>query len=244
MDDRNPIPMPTQEERAQSIRQAVEAGLPPARPRWRELPWSALVFGVEDCLFLAAILGGLCFFSAVPLAREQHYALSALLFTVSPALYAALQVLTAWKDSQSGTLEWKRTCRVSPRTVAALRMLAFGGAASAACLPLDVLVWALSGGRLSLPRLLGLSFAGLFVYAALTLLCQKALRRGGILLPPLLWAALGAGLLRWRQGLAVLDSIPTLVFALTAAAALACCLGEVRQAVRYPNRGGFSYALR
>ena len=150
MDDRNPIPMPTQEERAQSIRQAVEAGLPPARPRWRELPWSALVFGVEDCLFLAAILGGLCFFSAVPLAQEQHYALSALLFTVSPALYAALQVLTAWKDSQSGTLEWKRTCRVSPRTVAALRMLAFGGAASAAvglasenhsgrdCVPLEV----------------------------------------------------------------------------------------------------------
>lgn len=244
MADQDHIPMPSKAERDASIQAVLDQGLSPTRPSWRNIPLSVLVFGVEDCLFLAAILGGLCFFSAMPLAQEQHYALSALLFVVSPALYAALQVLTAWKDSQSGTLEWKRTCRVSPRTVAALRMLAFGGAASAACLPLDVLVWALSGGRLSLPRLLGLSFAGLFVYAALTLLCQKALRRGGILLPPLLWAALGAGLLRWRQGLAVLDGIPTLVFALAAAAALACCLGEVRQAVRYPNRGGFSYALR
>lgn len=244
MDERNTIPMPTGEERTRSIRRAVDAGLPP-RPGWRELPWSALVFGVEDCLFLAAILGGLCFFPAASLAQEpDQRLLPALLFLIAPALYAALQVLTSWKEAQSGALEWKRTCRVSPRTVAALRMLAFGGASSAAWVPLDLLLWDLSGGRLSLPWLLGLSFAGLFLYAVLTLLCQRCLRRGRVLLPPVVWSALSLVLLRWELAAPVLSRIPALVFFLTASAALACCLGEVRRAVRYPERGGFSYALR
>ena len=57
MDDRNQIPMPTEAERSVSIQTILDKSLTDPRPAWRKLPLSALVFGVEDCLFLAALLG-------------------------------------------------------------------------------------------------------------------------------------------------------------------------------------------
>ena len=57
MDKKDHIPMPTPMERRAAIRRIAEEGLADTAPAWRSLPLSALVFGVEDCLFMAALLG-------------------------------------------------------------------------------------------------------------------------------------------------------------------------------------------
>lgn len=218
MDER--IPRPTPEERTRSIRRVLDEGLP--RPARRTLPLSALFFGVEDCLFLSALLAGLGLIPAVASAGKIPAAvLPALLFLTSPALYALPHMLTWWKDRMSGTLEWKRACRILPGQILALRMLVFGAAAVAVSVPSAVLYWAVSGCRLSLPWLLGLSFSSLFLYASLSL---SLLRRNRLLLPPALWLLLGLVLLRWERGGELLLRVPALVFFLLAGIGLAWCL--------------------
>ena len=144
--------LPTDAERERSIAAVLDAALPQrARRGWlgwplREFPPSLLFFGVEDCLFLAMLFAGLCLAPAA-LAAVQNTLLPALLFLVSPALYLALHLLTTWKESMSGMLEWKRTCRVPLQKVTALRMFVFGGASVVACVAMSAVLWQLSIGR-------------------------------------------------------------------------------------------------
>ena len=227
MDENRFIPMPALEERNISIRHILDAGLPDARPAWRQLPLSALFFGVEDCLFLSALLAGLLL---VPTVASVRYAptgsLLAPLFLTSPALYALPHLLTLWKDTMGNTLEWKRTCRIPPGTLLALRMLVFGGTAVVMSVPAAVLYWAVSGRQISLLWLLGLSFSSLFLYAALSL-SLPLLRRRAALFPPILWLLLGFILLRF----------------LLAGAGLAWCLRTL-QGMLNESKGVTRYAVR
>lgn len=244
MIDWEPIPMPTEEERRRAVRTVVDAGLPPPAGRLLgDIPLSVLFFGVGDCLFLAVLITGLCF---VPLAVAvfQKSPLAPLLFLLSPLLYASLQFLTMWKEFSTGTLEWKQTCRISFRALTALRMLVFGGASVAVCVPADVLLWELSLHRVALPWMLGVSFSSLFLYAAWSLFCQRLRRREGMLAAPALWLALGAVLLCWEEGAALLLRIPALVFFLLALAGLALFLTELRRHLTRPIEGGLRYAVR
>lgn len=220
MDEKRSIPMPTPAERAASIQSILDEGLPEARRP--ALPLSALFFGVEDCLFLSALLALLGWVPALASARQAPTgSLPALLFLASPALYALPHLLTLWKDAMSGTLEWKRSCRLSLGRLLALRMLAFGGTAAVVSVPAAAVYWAASGRRLSLVWLLGLSFSSLFLYAALSL---PLLRRRAALVPPALWLGIGLVLLRWEAGGALLLRVPALVFFLAAGLGLGYCL--------------------
>ena len=117
MDKKEHIPMPTAMERRAAIRRIAEEGLADTAPSWRSLPLSALVFGVEDCLFMAVLLG-LLPLALLPLpAGLLAEKLSLTLFLSAPLLYAAAHLLTMWKESQCGTLDWKRTCRLSLQTL-------------------------------------------------------------------------------------------------------------------------------
>lgn len=239
MDDR--IPMPTNEERRGSIRLVLGRWLAPARPAWRTLPLSALVFGVEDCLFLSAVLAltpaALAFVPTESFAEH----LAALLFFTSPILYAAAYALTMWKESLCGTLEWKRTCRLPLQTLMALRMLLFGGAAVLVCVPVNLLLWWRSGGTLPLLRVLGVSFSSLFLYAAMSLACRDL--RWGPVVPMALWALLSA-LFSWPKAALPLDEVPTAVFFALAGGGLLLCAGQLRAMLRSPNKGGCIYAFR
>lgn len=244
MIDWEPIPMPTEEERRRAIRAVAEAGLPPPAGRLlREIPLAALFFGVGECLFLAVLITGVCF---VPLAVAvfQKAPLAPLLFLLSPLLYAALQFLTMWKEFMTGTLEWKQTCRVPFRVLTALRMLVFGGASVAVCVPANVLLWRLSLRSAALPWMLGLSFSSLFLYAALSLSCQRFRRREAMLAVPALWLILGTVLLCWEDGTALLLRVPAFVFFLLALAGLALFLMEMKQYLTRSIEGGLRYAVR
>lgn len=244
MIDWEPIPMPTEEERRRAICAVVDAGLPPPPRRLlREIPLSVLFFGVGDCLFLASLITALCF---VPLAVAAFHKspLAPLLFLLSPMLYASLQFLTMWKEFSTGTLEWKQTCRLPFRVLTALRMLVFGGVSVLVCVPADVLLWELSRHRAALPWMLGVSFSSLFLYAALSLFCQRFRRRGAVLAAPALWLGLGLTLLGWEKGTVLLLRVPPLVFFLLALAGLILFFRELKHNLTRPIEGGLRYAVR
>ena len=241
MNDRTRVPMPTPVERGAAIRRIVDRGLAPARPVWRTLPLSTLVFGVEDCLFLAVVLG----LSPAVLVRApaeifaEH--LAAVIFLTSPLLYATAYALTMWKEALSGTMDWKRTCRLPLQTLMALRMLLFGGAAVLVCVPVNLLLWWASGGALPLVRVLGVSFSSLFLYAALSLACRRL--RWGPAVPMALWSLLGLYFMQTRAALP-LDRIPTAIFFLLAGGGLLLCTGQLHAMLHSTNKGGFTYAFR
>ncbi len=245
MDDRR-IPMPTPEEKECAVSAILDAGLPEAeqaRPfvQWRKIPLCALFFGIGDCLFLACLLAALGF---VPMmtAAAQKLPLAPLLFLLSPCLYALLQGLTVWKEWMSGTLEWKSTCRISLRALTALRMLAFGGISTMVCVPVNVVLWQLSGCRLGLGWMLGLSFSSLFLYAALSLACQRP--GWALLAAPAVWSVIGSVPLWSGRAAALLEGVPALVFLFIALGGLTVYLLELRSYLSKPLEGGVLYAVR
>ncbi len=230
------IPMPTPEEKAQSVRAVLDAALP-ERPRrtWTAVPLPVLFFGVGDCLFLSCLLAGV---ALVPMtvAAARAVPLASILFLTSPGLYALLYGLTGWKEWQSGTLEWKLACRTSFHVLTALRMLCFGGLSTAVCVPVNLLLWYADGCQLGLGWMLGVSFSSLFLYAALSLLCRRLRPRLAIGLPPALWALLGIFFLCCHPAAVWLERVPALVFLLIAAAALALCLLALRRYLIFGRR--------
>ena len=164
------------------------------------------------------------------------------LFLSSPLLYALLLGLTAWKEAQSGLLDWKRSCRLSLQAVAALRMVVFGGGSVLVCVPVNLWLWRARGGELPLSWMLGVSLSSLFLYGLLSLVCLERRGRGRLAAPPVIWAALGGGLLVWDGASAWLTALPGAVFLALAGAALALYLLELRRFCLGQRRGE-SYAV-
>lgn len=242
MTDHDHIPMPSKAERDASIQTILDRGLPRRRTSWWDLPLSALVFGVEDCLFLAVLLGLLPAGFAFMPAENLADLLAAVLFLSSPLLYIAACGLTMWKESLSGTLDWKRTCRLPLQTLMALRMLLFGGAALLVCVPVNLLLWQVSGHAMPLSRALAISFSSLFLHAALSLTCRRL--RWGAAIPVAAWVLLGIAPLAYEPWGGLLLEVPTAIFFLLAGAGLAYCLTQFRTMLRVPNKGGSIYAFR
>ena len=245
----NEIPMPTEAEKDVAVARILAAGLP-ARPRfWRILGetlqavgFRTLFFGEADCLFLSALLLILCLLPAAAAAARQG-PVGPALFLLSPALYAALHLLTAWKEAQSGTLEWRQTCRISLRTMTALRMLVFGSVSVLVCVPANLLLWYLAGGEISLSWMMALSVSSLCLYGALALYCLRLRGAAGLLTAPAVWAALGIVPLLWERAALWLNSVPAVLFCLLTAAALALYFTELRRFCRRRTEGGIVYAL-
>ena len=249
MDDLK-IPMPAEAEKQQAIAHILDMGLPHRLSLGRELLETlrtvgapALFFGIGDCLALSLLIWTLCLLPALFVASSTG-SLAPALFLFSPLLYAALSLLTAWKDLQTGRWEWAWAFRVSARMVAALRMLCFGGGSVLVCVPANLLLWMLTGREMPLGWMLALSLASLFLYGALSLLCQRLRGPAGWLAAPAGWGLLGLVPLIWSRAAEWLTAIPAVVFCLLAAAGIAMYLVELRRFCRRPMEGGVSYALR
>ena len=248
--DHEKIPMPTEAEKRRAIARILDAGLPPRPSLGRELLETlravgapVLFFGTWDCLALSLLIWTLCLLPALVVAGSTG-SLAPALFLFSPLLYAALSLLTAWKDLQTGLWEWTWTFRVSARMVAALRMLGFGGVAVLLCVPANGALWLLTGQERSFGWMLALSLASLFLYGALSLLCQRLRGLGGWLAAPVGWVLLGLVPLIWPRAAEWLTAIPTAVFCLLTAAGITLYLLELRRFCRRPMEGGVSYAFR
>lgn len=158
----------------------------------------ALLFGVGDCLALSLLIWALCLLSALFVAGSTG-SLAPALFLFSPLLYAALSLLTAWKNLQTGIWEWTWTFQVSARMVAALQMLCFGGVSVLVCVPANMLLWTFTGQEMPLGWMLALSLASLFLYGALSLLCQRLRGPAGWLAAPTGWVLMGLIPLIWPR---------------------------------------------
>lgn len=244
------IPMPAEADKQRAIAHILDTGLPRRLSLRRELlellrtvGAPALFFGTWDCLALSLLIWALCLLPALLVASSIGMLASAL-FLFSPLLYAALFLLTGWKNLQTGIGEWIWTFRVSARMMAALRMLCFGGASVVICVPANILLWVLTGKEAPLGWMLSLSLASLFLYGALSLLCQRMRGIAGLLGAPVCWVLLGLVPLIWPRAAEWLAAIPTVVFCLLAAAGITLYLLELRRFCRRPMEGGFSYALR
>lgn len=236
--------MPARWEREAAISAILDRGLIP-RPGLAEILRSALdarvlFFEVVDCIFLSILAAALL----IPLlaAALQLLSPAPALFLASPALYALLLGLTAWKEAQSGLLDWKRSCRLSLQAVAALRMVVFGGGSVLVCVPVNLWLWRARGGELPLSWMLGVSLSSLFLYGLLSLLCLERRGRGRLIAPPAIWAALGGLLLIWDGASDWLAALPGAVFLALAGAALALYLLELRRFCLGQRRGA-SYAF-
>ena len=228
--DNQKISMPTEAEKQRAIARILDAGLPRRVAFGRELREVLQRIGPRllSALFVAGSTGSL----------------APALFLFSPLLYAALSLLTAWKNLQTGIWEWTWTFQVSARMVAALQMLCFGGVSVLVCVPANMLLWTFTGQEMPLGWMLALSLASLFLYGALSLLCQRLRGPAGWLAAPTGWVLMGLIPLIWPRTAEWLTAIPTVVFCLLAAAGITLYLLELRCFCRRPMEGGVSYALR
>lgn len=249
MDERwNEIPMPTTAEKDAAVARILDEGLSARPGLWHMLTETlqavglrTLFFGEADCLFLSVLFLVLCLLPAAAAAARQG-PLGPALFLLSPALYAALHLLTAWKEVQSGTLEWRQSCRISLRTMTALRMLVFGSVSVLVCVPANLLLWCLAEGEISLSWMVALSVSSLCLYGALSLYCLRLRGMAGLLAAPVAWMALGGVLLLWERAARWLNGVPAALFCLLTAAALALYFAELRRFCRR-TEGGCIYAL-
>lgn len=212
--DNQKISMPTEAEKQRAIARILDAGLPRRVAFGRELREvlqrigpRALLFGVGDCLALSLLIWALCLLSALFVAGSTG-SLAPALFLFSPLLYAALSLLTAWKNLQTGIWEWTWTFQVSARMVAALQMLCFGGVSVLVCVPANMLLWTFTGQEMPLGWMLALSLASLFLYGALSLLCQRLRGPAGWLAAPTGWVLMGLIPLIWPRDGGVADGHP------------------------------------
>ena len=241
------IPYPDKAEKAASISYIVRTGVRPSggpARLWetaRSIGLRGLFFGVEDCLFISFLLCLLLMgFSAM--AAMDQAPIAPLLFLFSPALYASLSLLTAWKDTMSGTLEWKQTCRISAHTLTALRMLCFGAAAVIICVPHCLILWQVTGRLYSPLWMMSLSFSSLCLYATLAL--TLAVMRCHVIVSPLLWLSGGIALLCLEPVQNFLLQIPAVVFCLVTIAAVALLLAEMETRLARTVKGGLAHAVR
>lgn len=242
------IPLPTEEEKAEAILHILDEGLPRRQGVFRELRQllahiglPTLFFGAGDCIALSLLIWALSLIPTIALTTSAE-SLAPALFLFSPLLYAALSLLTFWKELQSGIWEWCCTFRVSVRMMNALRMLCFGGGAVLVCVPVTVLLWQLGGGVYSLGWMLSLSLASLFLYGMLSLFCRRLRGVPGLVTAPVLWLMLGLVPFIWSRAAQWLLTVPAAVFCLLAAGALPVYLVELRRFCRRTTEGGACYA--
>ena len=228
----NQIPMPSQKEKDQQITRILDQGMLANHGLWetmREtlctLGWRGLFFGGADCISLSVLVSLLC---TIPVwGASQQSGIGPAVFSFSPVLYGTLSFFTRWKELQSGTLEWLRTCRVSYSAVTALRMLVFGGAAVLVSVPGSAALWELTGREQSLLWTIAISVSGICLYGLLSLYCMRLQGITGLAAAPVVWAVTAGLPVTWDKAAQLVYNIPAVVFCLIAAAAAALYLMEL-----------------
>ncbi|KAB8295601.1 hypothetical protein [Bifidobacterium avesanii] len=244
------IPYPDKAERDASVAMIVTRGMP-ARMRLvdsvAELVRSAglrsLFFGVWDCVFLgclaAACVWGLLAAGADGFMQRDSAAqgrLMILMFLASPFLYEFVHLLIMLRERERRTLDLWRVCRWSFHRLAAVRMLAFGAASVTADTMGCVVVSALSGRRLPVLTMLGVSFASLFLFALGQLAVDaRCAWPASAAVMPVAWLAAGGAAWAFSDRVAgMMERLPAAVSLGIAAALAVAFLYALRRYMNVP----------
>ena len=249
--DKNHIPYPAGDDKEKSIQLIVAGGMPEkqrlsaALPKiYRFLGFRGLFFGVGECVFLAvlaSVLLWLCLLSTIHDNTTFLYAI----FVASPFLYAALHLLTTWKEIMSGTFEYMMSCRCSLRQLTVLRMLVFGGV----CVLVSVIVSAILGritaGSISVFQGMGVSFSALFLFAAIQMVADWKWNTPIChVIAPIFWVLLSTTLffVETRSPDFILK-IPAFVFWIISIASLSVYAVVIHKYYFKPKEGVHTYAF-
>lgn len=173
------IPYPSRAERDTSIGMIVARGMPrrsglvsSVTDVVRSLGVRSLFFGVWDCVFVgligAACVWGLMFGVVSGSYRWDEVGLGrfcVLMFLASPFLYDCVHLLIMFKERDCRTLDILRACKWSFRRIAAVRMLAFGGASVVLNTACGIGIALMIGTKVPVMTILGISFSSLFLFA-------------------------------------------------------------------------------
>ncbi|BDR52776.1 hypothetical protein KIM372_06830 [Bombiscardovia nodaiensis] len=196
--------------RQEAIAAIVSKGLPKRQGLWatlvdmsRSLGFKHLLFGVWDCVFLGLVGSALAWLILVVLI-EQDLGVNSVglvkasaisIFVLSPATYQAILLLVHWKERSLRVSYLTGTSRWSIRQITSVRMLCFGLVSMVGSALVSWILAAATRGALDGLKLLGISFASLFLYACLQVCLDMFGRsRLALLLPTALWLAVGVGL--------------------------------------------------
>ena len=246
------IPYPTPEERDRSIAHIIAEGTPQPRRLATEMPnlfrtvgLRGLIFGIWDCAFLAFLASAVIWMGCFAVASQEGVGVSLALFVTAPAFWAAMHWLSLWKEWMGGTYELLMTMRCTIRQLTVLRMLVFGAVAVVLSTAVSGAVRMLIVGSPSMIRLCSLSFASLFLYAALCLLVEwRFPPRWGHLIAPALWIVLGVSLLSLgARAAAFFDAVPLAAVTLVAAGSFVVYIQLLRQIYFIPREGAISHAV-
>lgn len=203
--------MPTEAEKKKSVSYIKKEGL--ARKDnlftavwrvYRSIGLKNIFFGVSDCLYIALMLSVIGFGFAFSLGSAE---LRCAVTLVSPLFFIAAQLLTAWKDSMTGTDEIKAVCKYKPSHITAFRMLSFSVISILLDIPAAFIASKVTDNEFF--EILLISFCALFFYSllmTLTLIWFKSRLSEYIL--PAAWTA--AHILPFIDGvkwLALIDSL-------------------------------------
>ena len=251
MRENEKILFPGMEEREKSIERIVTEGTPVPRSlytaylqAWRCVGVRGLFCGVEDAVLLALLGTGMLWTGIFCVSGKATGNLYLPVFLVSPVFYAALHLLTFWKEQMAGTYEQLMVCRLSLRQMTVLRMLFFGGASLLATGGLSIGVWLRFGETYPPCRIFGLSSAALFLFAWLSLVIEwRFYTPLAHLFAPLVWVGGGIVLLLWDAARDLLPKVPTAVFLLTAVLFARLYTGELKKYYFKEKEGAMTYAV-
>lgn len=246
------IPMPTKEEKERAIHTIICHSMPHKQSIFavmaevfKTIGFRNLFWGTGDCLFLSilcSIIFVIVFIMPISVYSGFQYLV---LFFISPLFYSLLNIITAWKELQSGTYEIKMTCHYTLRELTALRMLFFTGF----CVILDVLlagaVSCLSTHGLAILQLIGISLSALFLYGTFTMfLLTKRLTLHKQLVVPVLWSILCLLPFVLKINVEeVLLALPNTVVIFILVIAICCYFIQLRIYFFEGKKGEFNYAI-
>lgn len=251
MRENEKILFPGMEEREKSIEMIVTKGTQAPRSLYTALlkAWNCvgvrgLFCGVEDGVLLALFGAGMLWAGIFCTSEKATGNLYLPVFLVSPVFYAALHLLTFWKEQMAGTYEQLMVCRLSLRQMTVLRMLFFGGVSLIAAGCLSIGVWFRFGETYPPYRMFGLSSAALFLFAWLSLVIEWRFHTPlAHLFAPLVWVGGGIALLLWDAARDLFPKIPTAVFLLAAVLFARLYAGELKKYYFKEKEGAMAYAV-
>lgn len=188
-----------------AISEIVEKGIMKPSDKFRKIleikrvcTVHTLFFGVGDCLFLG-LLAAACLWLFLIQAGSQ--VIVCMIFAVSPFAYIVSYLLATWKEHRLQLYDIKMTFRYTVRQVSAFRMIYFSGInifLNTLILSLFAHLWF---SAVVFWKILGLSFASVFLYGIIMLIVQiKGKPYWAILCPPVLWGTISAFVIAFYGG--------------------------------------------
>jgi hypothetical protein len=246
------IIMPSEEEKDRTIKRIVNEGVrgktrfAPALSRMvKAIGFRYVFFGSSDAIVASVMLGAVVLICAASVTMSNLLETDSACLTVSflsPAVYAALCLLTEQKEKMLKTHEVLMSCRYNLRHLTAFRQLIIAAAGLVFAVIMASATWLFApvSAYTDAPPLFVVSVSATLLYSALTLSVLLIGRAYWLRFTiPVLWCSLHAVpvlILGPSETNAQMEHLPTIAFGIVAMLSLVVFASEIRALLLYPPR--------